>query len=192
MATEKENKKNLLWHTEKRKIGELKGYENNPRKLSEKNKEELEKSLKEFNVVDIPVLNIDNTIISGNQRIKILQELYGNDFETDVRIPNRKLTQQEIEDYNLYANMHMGEWDEKKLEIIPLHRLKKFGFNGKIEKIIKAIKENPDKVVKKKNLKPYKRIHILFSFHPDKLIEIKELIEKIKKIKGIEFEQGEN
>ena len=105
---EMENKKNLSWSTEKRKISELKGYEKNPRDISEKNKQELEKSLKKFNVVDIPVLNIDNTVISGNQRLKILHELYGNDYEIDVRIPNRKLTQEEIEEYNLYANMHMG------------------------------------------------------------------------------------
>lgn len=131
------NNKPLIWHTEKRKLGDLQGYEKNPRKISEQNKKELEKSLKKFNVVDIPIINIDNLIIGGNQRIKILHELYGPDFEIDVRIPSRQLTQEEIEEYNIYANTHMGEWDENILNFIPIKRLKKFKFDNNIKKIVK-------------------------------------------------------
>jgi len=185
--------KELKWYTEKRKIGDLQEYKNNPRKISDENKLELEKSLKKFNVVDIPVLNIDNIVISGKQRLKILYELYGNDYEIDVRIPNRKLTNEEMEEYNICANTHAGDWDENKLSFIPIKRLKKFGFDKNIQKIIKKIEEqNIEGVVKKENLKPFKKVHILFSFHPNKLNEIKDLIEKIKNVKGIEFEQGEN
>ena len=143
----------LKWYTEKRKIGDLQEYKNNPRKISDKNKLELEKSLKKFNVVDIPVLNIDNTVISGKQRLKILHELYGNNYEIDVRIPNRKLTHEETEEYNLYANTHMGDWDENKLSFIPIKRLKKFGFDKNIQKIIEKIEEqNIEGVVKKEKI----------------------------------------
>ena len=45
---------------------------------------------------------------------------------------------------------------------------------------------------KKELLIPYEKIHILLSFHPDKYIEIKEYVEKITSIDGIEYEQQAN
>ena len=39
---------------------------------------------------------------------------------------------------------------------------------------------------------PYKKVHILFSFHPKKFIEVSGYIEKIKNIVGIECEQSAN
>jgi ParB-like chromosome segregation protein Spo0J len=54
-------------------INELKPSEYNPRKLTEKEAKDLENSLKKFNLADIPVINLDNRIISGHQRIAILE-----------------------------------------------------------------------------------------------------------------------
>lgn len=41
-------------------------------------------------------------------------------------------------------------------------------------------------------LKPYKRTHILLSFSPELFEQIKEYIEKITSIEGIEYEQSSN
>ena len=61
-------KKKLVWHTEKRKISDLLPYEKNPRKITEKQQQELTHSLKKFNIVEIPAIDTDNTICAGHQR----------------------------------------------------------------------------------------------------------------------------
>jgi len=44
----------------------------------------------------------------------------------------------------------------------------------------------------KKELKPYKKTHVLLSFHPDLIFQIQEKLDEIIKIEGIEYEQASN
>lgn len=103
--------KKIKWHNEKRKLKDLTPFEHNPRQLTEKQYSELKKSLEKFDLAEIPAINTDNKICAGHQRLKILLELYGKDHEIDVRVPNRKLTQKEFEEYNIRSNKNTGEWD---------------------------------------------------------------------------------
>lgn len=105
------NKKELVWRTEKRKINDLVPYEGNPRQMTQKQKEDLEESLKRFNLMSIPVVNTDNIIVSGHQRLKILQLLGRGEEEIDVRIPNRELGPEELREANLRENKNLGSWD---------------------------------------------------------------------------------
>jgi len=101
----------LSWHTEERKIDDLIPYEGNPRQMTEKQKNDLQKSLEKFNLVEIPAIDTDNKIIAGHQRLRILQLLGRGDEKIDVRMPNRKLTDKEFREYNLRSNKNLGEWD---------------------------------------------------------------------------------
>ena len=106
----------LSWKTEQRFVKDLMIAEINPRKISKEQKEALQRSLEKFNLADIPVLNTDNTIISGNQRLQILYELGKGDEKIDVRVPNRKLNEEELKEYMLIANTHAGVFDVELLE----------------------------------------------------------------------------
>lgn len=106
----------LAWKTEQRLVKDLMISDINPRKISKEQKDALSKSLEKFNLADIPVLNTDNTIISGNQRLQILYELGKGDEQIDVRVPNRKLTDIELKEYMLIANTHAGVFDAELLE----------------------------------------------------------------------------
>lgn len=101
----------LIWHTERRKIDDLIPYKSNPRQMTEKQVKDLRNSLERFNLVEIPAINTDNKIIAGHQRLKILQVLGRGKEEIDVRVPNRKLTQGEFEEYLIRSNKNLGEWD---------------------------------------------------------------------------------
>lgn len=46
----------LKWHNEKRKIKDLIPFEKNPRKISDKQIKDLKKSLKRFDLVEIPAI----------------------------------------------------------------------------------------------------------------------------------------
>jgi len=101
----------LSWHTEKRKVKDLIPYELNPRILTDIQAEELKKSLNKFNLVEIPAIDSDNKIVAGHQRVKILLLLGRGEEEIDVRVPNRKLTDEEFREYNIRSNKNTGEWD---------------------------------------------------------------------------------
>ncbi len=125
------SEKKLVWTNEKRKVNDLIPYEKNPRKLTEKQKEFLQKSLTKFNLMSIPTINTDNTIISGHQRVKILQLLGRGNEEIDVRVPNRKLTEAEMREANLLDNktQELGEWDFDLLKDFDVNLLKDVGFS---------------------------------------------------------------
>lgn len=105
----------LEWYTVQRKVSELVPYEYNPRKISDLDKQHLKQSLEKFNLVEIPVIDIDNTLIGGHQRVIILFELGRGEEIIDVRIPNRKLTEEEFKEYNLRSNILNGEFDYEKI-----------------------------------------------------------------------------
>lgn len=119
----------LAWRTEKRLVKDLLPYEKNPRTISEKQIEDLKKSLKKFNLVEIPAVTLDGRIIAGHQRIKVLQLLGRGDEEIDVRIPNRKLTEKEYEQYLLTSNAVTADWDYEKLKSFDLDLLLDIGFS---------------------------------------------------------------
>jgi len=101
----------LKWNTEKRKINDLLPYEANPRLMREEQVEQLKQSITKYNLVEIPAINTDNTIIAGHQRLKIMQLLGRGEEEIDVRVPSRKLNKEELEEYLIRSNKNTGDWD---------------------------------------------------------------------------------
>jgi len=101
----------ITWLNQRRRLGDLIPYDKNPRQLTEKQYDDLKASLGKFNLAEIPAINTDNKIIAGHQRIKILRELEGADYEIDVRVPSRELSKEEYEEYLIRSNKNTGEWD---------------------------------------------------------------------------------
>lgn len=119
----------LVWHTEKRKVDDLLPYSKNPRTISEKQMSDLKKSLKKFNLVEIPAIDTDGKIIAGHQRVKGLQLLGRGNEEIEVRVPNRKLTQEEYDRYLITSNAVTGDWDFEKLKSFDFDLLLDIGFD---------------------------------------------------------------
>jgi len=105
----------LEWRTERRKVKDLIRYEKNPRTLSETQLEGLKRSLKKFNVAELPCINTDGTLVVGNQRVLALSLLGKGEDEIEVRVPSRPLTEAEFRDYLLTSNRSGGSWDFEKL-----------------------------------------------------------------------------
>jgi DNA modification methylase len=120
----------LTWHTEQRKVSDLVATSYNPRKISEADKKELTKSLQKFNLAEIPAINTNNTILAGHQRIAILLALGRGNEVIDVRVPSRKLTKSEADEYMIRSNKNTGEWDFSMLsKHFDFSFLKDTGFN---------------------------------------------------------------
>lgn len=121
----------LEWHTEQRVIDSLIPWEKNPRQMKKKEVEDLKESLKRLNVIDIPSIDLDETLIGGHQRCKVLQ-LLGRGKETiDVRVPNRKLTEDEFKEANIRLNLNSAGWDADMLSSFDTEFLLDVGFTDK-------------------------------------------------------------
>lgn len=119
----------LAWKTERRRVNDLLPYEANPRVISDKQMEDLKKSLRMFNLVELPAIDADNRIIAGHQRLKALQLLGRGEEQIEVRVPNRKLTKAEFERYLVTSNAVGGDWDFSKLKSFDLELLLDIGFD---------------------------------------------------------------
>lgn len=102
---------NLVWRTETRKVSDLIPNDKNPRKMSSRQIEDLKNSLQKFNLVEIPVVDTNNKVIAGHQRLMVLKLLNRSSEEIEVRVPNRKLTKKEYDQYLLSSNAIHGDWD---------------------------------------------------------------------------------
>ncbi len=101
----------LVWSTEQRQVKNLLPFKKNPRRMSDKQIADLTQSLEKFGLVEIPAIDTDNKIVAGHQRIAVLQLLGRGDETIDVRVPNRKLSKSEYEQYLLTSNRVHSDWD---------------------------------------------------------------------------------
>lgn len=123
------SKQTLSWKTEKRKVRDLVEYHGNPRVISDRQMEILQDSLKRYSLAEIPAINLDNKVLAGNQRLKALVLMGKADEEIDVRVPSRKLTKQEAEEYLLLSNRSGGEWNWDALQEFSPDLLLDLGFS---------------------------------------------------------------
>ncbi len=91
-----------------RRVGDLKLDFGNPRKIKKQKAEDLEESLEKYGDFGIIIINEENQVIGGNQRVKILQR------QNPDKIVDCKLlvgyTTAEQKYVNIKANSHAGEW----------------------------------------------------------------------------------
>lgn len=121
----------LEWHNEERKVDTLLPHKKTPRTISKEQIERLKQSLEKFNLVEIPAIDTDGTILAGHQRIKVLQIIGRGNETIDVRVPNRKLTNEEAGRYMIGSNAIHGEWDFDLLKDFDLNLLVDLGFDQK-------------------------------------------------------------
>lgn len=95
-------------------ISELKVFMENPRTISPKKKQELQESLDMLGDFGIIVIDENNDIISGHQRVEALKVLRGED---EIVHCKRLIGYSEPEKkaISIKANTHSGDWDLSKL-----------------------------------------------------------------------------
>jgi DNA modification methylase len=72
--------------------------------------------MQKFNVVTLPEIDADGTLLSWHQRLKAMLAMGRGDEEIEVRVPNRKLSKMELKEWNLISNSHDGTFDFEALE----------------------------------------------------------------------------
>lgn len=130
----------MIWHTETRKISELKNWEDNPRTISKEAYQELKESIDDLGNFEPLVVNVDGTVIAGNQRLRV--HIENGDSEVEVSVPERELTEEEIKKIGLISNRHSGEWDMDKLANEFEDVLEELGFDDLMPEIELDVEED--------------------------------------------------
>ena len=142
----------ITWHTEKRKISQLKNHALNPRQISKDQLNQLITSLRTFDYCELVAINLDNTILAGHMRVRALKQI-GQTKEIEVRVPNRMLTEKEAREYLIRSNKNTGDWDYDILgNEWEVTNLLEYGFTpdelmGKLDKEITEIVEEDQEVL---------------------------------------------
>lgn len=92
------------------RAGDIKTGFGNPRKISKKKMEELELSMETYGDFGIYLLDEQDNVIAGNQRLKVVLKNFGPDTKLDCK---RLIgyTKAELRAINIKDNTHAGDWD---------------------------------------------------------------------------------
>lgn len=103
----------ITWKLETRKIKDLKEHPKNPRQISQQQGIQLQNSLENFGIIEKPIINKDNMIIGGHQRLKMLKKM--GIKEISCWIPDEELTEEQVDELCIRLNKNTGTFDEDVL-----------------------------------------------------------------------------
>ena len=106
----------ITWTNETRKLSELKPWARNPRQIDKASAERLADSFASFGQVETIAIGPDNELYNGHQRLNVLRDKHGADFEVEVRVSSRALTEKEREKLTVY--LHKGATGEFDLDTL--------------------------------------------------------------------------
>lgn len=123
-----------------KRIYDLKPAKYNPRRLTKKQKSDLEKSIRKFGVVDPAIVNTykgrENVIVGGHQRIKVAMEMGMTEFPC-VEVSLNRDQEREL---NIRLNKNSGEWNFDDLaNLFEIDELIEWGFTE--EELFGDVKE---------------------------------------------------
>ena len=96
----------IYWTNERRKLGDLIPWPINPRQIKRDEAERLSESLDEFAQVETIAIGPGAEVYNGHQRLNVWMAEHGPDFEVDVRVSNRPLSEQERKKLTVF--LHKG------------------------------------------------------------------------------------
>lgn len=121
----------ITWTNETRKLSQLIPWPRNPRQIRTDQAKRLVESFEEFNQVELIAIGPGNEVYNGHQRLNVLAQQYGKDYEVECRVSSRPLTEKEREKLTVYLHKGAaGEWDFDTLaNEFEIPELLEWGFN---------------------------------------------------------------
>jgi len=102
----------LTWTTERRKLSDLVPWPRNPRQIRKDEAARLSESLDTFGQVDTIAIGPNSEVYNGHQRVNVWAAEHGDDFEVEVRVASRELSEKEREKLTVFLHRGAaGDWD---------------------------------------------------------------------------------
>lgn len=177
------------------KVSQLKANPTNPRIIKDDKFKKLVESLRGFPEMMekrpmVCVTDVDGKMfpLGGNMRLRAIQELGMKEIPDSWVTLADDWTEEKRKEFTIKDNASFGEWNWDDLaNEWDADLLSDWGVDVPVKDF-----EQTDSEIQKEELKPYKRHHVLISFHPDIFIDVAELLEKISQVEGVEYEQSNN
>jgi len=99
----------INWELEVIPLKDLKEHPKNPRQIGKEQFGRLNDFIDKFGLIDKPIVNRDFMIIGGHQRIKILKKKKVK--EVKCWMPDKILSEEEVDELCIGLNLHQGAWD---------------------------------------------------------------------------------
>lgn len=170
-------------------IKKLNHYDNNSKIHTKEQIEHIANSIKEFGFNDpLGIAGEDNIVLEGNGRVEAAK-LLGMKKIPCVRLDH--LTKEEQQAYIIAHNsLNLETGFDDGILFQELKRLQEFDFTDfgiDVDRYLKTCIR-----VQKRLLKPIKKVHYLISLDINKNDQIAHLIDRIKRIEGVEIESTTN
>jgi ParB-like chromosome segregation protein Spo0J len=102
----------ITWTNEVRKLRELVPWSRNPRQITKDQAKRLIESFDQFGQVETIAVGPSNEVFNGHQRLAVLIQQHGPDYEVEVRVSSRALTEKEREKLTIFLHRGAaGEWN---------------------------------------------------------------------------------
>jgi plasmid stability protein len=183
----------ITWTNEKRKLSQLIPWERNPRQIKVDQADRLAESFDEFGQVETIAIGPRNEIYNGHQRLNVLAARHGKDYEVEVRVASRALTEKEREKLTVLLHKGaVGGWDFDSLaNTFEFSDLIDWGFEE--DELLGLDYKNPHLKESEESIpKPREMVRILVSVPVDLALEAKEHIDQLQAIDGVEVIYGAN
>jgi len=175
-------------------VKKLKPNPKNPRIIRDDKFKKLVESLRSFPEMMekrpmVCVTDVDGKLfpLGGNMRLRAIQELGMKEIPDSWVTLADDWTQEKRAEFTIKDNASFGEWNYDDLaNEWDAEQLSDWGVD------VPMLGEETDAEIKQEELKPYKKHHVLFSFHPDIFPEVEPFLIKISEIEGVEHEQSNN
>jgi hypothetical protein len=180
-----------VWKMERRKLTDLRPFEQNPRRIMEKPLADLTRSIAKFGLAEPLVIQPDGLLIGGHARYQVL--LAQGVAEADCYAPDRALSQKDMIELNIRLNKNVaGEFDFDALaglDGIEVVDLVAFGFEEHELGMFSADGiDNP--ALKDGDRAPFRQM--TFTVHDEQFEEVEAAMKKAKADGGGESAVNEN
>lgn len=170
-------------------IEKLNHYNNNSKIHTKEQIEHIANSIREFGFNDpLGIAGEDNIVLEGNGRVEAAKLL---DMKKLPCVRLDHLTKEEQQTYVIAHNsLNLETGFDDRILFQELKRLQEFDFTNfgiDVDKYLKTCIR-----VQKRLLKPIKKVHYLISLDINKNDKIAHLIDRIKRIEGVEIESTTN
>lgn len=169
-------------------INDIKPYKNNVKKHPQEQIKNIIRSIKEYGFNVPIVIDSKKEIICGHGRYLAAKKIgiteipcIKKDDLTDIQVKSLRIADNKLNETEWDLDSLKTELDELSLQDYDISLT---GFQNLLSEEILFEKEE--------DIIPYKKSHILISFHPSLIQKIEEHIKKIKDIEGVEIEQATN
>ena len=183
----------ITWTNDTRKLSDLVPWENNPKRMSKKQADGLRLSIERFGFAVPFLISPDGDIYDGHQRQTLMGAIkeYGPNAVVDVRVSSRPLTDDERRELVVRLKQNQAGWDFDMLaNEWDISDLVQWGFDE--EELLGVDYENPRLRETTESNRARTMFRVLVSVPVDYALDIRETLDSLTDIDGIEIDYGAN